>query len=250
MTGVLDTIKAHWEVRKFKRSPLGQALRHHTRRYFYSGEALSWMKEENKEKFIQDFLAKLAGIVGAPDPIMALRTALVEYILLYADLSMLCLTESEKEAMFYSANPFITGEIHHQVMEAAKHVEEAATYIWQYGPVEAEEMISFGNTRSAIMLFYANGLNMCRIDMGDDDPAKDWFRPFVEAALVTSEDRMREKLGLPRLVPGPIHSLPYAIFFEHILAGERNPFFKWTQEWPDLYLAGEGPLPVIDDNVR
>jgi hypothetical protein len=188
-------------------------------------------------------MAKLASIVSAPDPIMALRTALVEYVLLYADLQILSLTEVEKEGMFYGANPYISGAIHHRVLEASGHVEEAATYSWQYGPVGPEEMMDFANTRSAIMLFYANGLNMCRIDAGDHDPAKDWFRPFVEASLVASEDRMRENLGMDRLVPGGVHALPYGIFFEYIVGGERNPFFKWTQDWPDLYLAGEGPLP-------
>jgi hypothetical protein len=81
--------------------------------------------------------------------------------------------------------------------------------------------------------------------MGDRDREKDWFRPFVEAQLVRSEDITRQKLGLPRLVPGPLHALPYSTFLNMVVEGETNPFVSWTKAFPGLYLAGEGPLPAM-----
>lgn len=242
--GLIELVKAQAEVWKFKRSPLGQALRAHTQDFFYSGRLLSWMKEENKQRFVQDFMSQLVAIRSAENSAMALREKLTEYVLLYCELSILALTEEEKAQHMFAANPFITGELHHHIERAAPLSEEMAKIVWQNdGPMSAEELMATANTRSAVALYYANGLNMVRIAIGDTDPGKDWYRPFVEAMMVWEEDRVRDKLGLPKVLTNSIGGLAYSSFMNHVLNGEQNPFFTWTKDWPDLYLAGDGPLP-------
>ncbi len=238
--GLIDSARAFWADQKFKKSPLGQALTMHVQEFFYSGNTLSWLKQTNKDKFIYDFYAKLVECQQSPNAPLALREKLVEHTLLYCQLQLLCLTPDEKAEHFCADNPYITGEISKHIERAAEHVEEAKQFVWQGDGATAEDLMDFANTRSALMLFYANGFNMARIAIGDNDAVKDWFKPFVEAQLVWEEDLMRENLGLPRLLPPPLHGLAYSSMMNYVLDAERNPFFTFRQTFPDLYLAGEG----------
>ena len=70
--------------------------------------------------------------------------------------------------------------------------------------------IGFGNRRAALALFYANGFNMARRQIGDTDPAKDWFKPFVEAMFVWKKNTYRQELGLPRMLKSDIDALAYS----------------------------------------
>lgn len=38
-----------------------------------------------------------------------------------------------------------------------------------------------------------------------------------------------------------LHSQDY-LFLNFVVDGVQHPFFRWIQQWPDRYLAGEGPL--------
>ena len=240
--GLFENARGLWASYKFKRSPLGQALTHHVQEYFYSGHILSWTNQANKDKFVEDFYGKLVECEQSENSAMALRVKLVEHTLLYSQHQILCLTSKEKSEHFFAANPYITGEISEQIMEAAEHVEEAKQFIWQHNGATVEELNDFANTRSALMLFYANGFNIARIAIGDSDPAKDWFLPFVEAQMVWQEDHMRQALALPRLLSSSLDGVEYLMMMEYVLNGERNPFFTFRQNFPTSYLAGEGDL--------
>jgi hypothetical protein len=227
-----------------KTSVLEKALKDHVQEYFYSGHALSGMKPENKERLVGELFTQLSAIEASPDPRMTLRERLAEYVLMFAQLQLLCLTEDEKAEHIFKDSPYISGRIHHHIVQAAEHVEDAAQLVWgQDGKATTEELMNFANARSAMMLFYVNGLNLARIVAGDTDAAKDWFKPFVEAMLVWKEHVLRMELGLPALLSDPRSGLSYSTFMNYVLNGEANPFFSWTRAHPDLYLAGEGPRP-------
>ena len=242
---MLDYLKQRVAAWKWKRSPIGGALNIHTRHYFYGDTALASFKQENKEKLIMDFFGKVGAIGTGPNPIMACREALAEYTLLFAQLQVLCLKESEKAAQFYSDNPYVSGQLWRHVREAADHSDELARIKWETPDLTDEDLIDVANTRCALLLYYANGLNMVRMELGDMSEEKDWFRPFVEACLVNEEHLMREQLDLPTIIPGPLGSLVYATFLNYVVDGEQHPFFAWTRNFPDTYLAGEGPPPKL-----
>jgi hypothetical protein len=64
--------------------------------------------------------------------------------------------------------------------------------------------------------------------------------------LVNDEHLLREQIGLPALVPDQIlGSFVYGGFLYYVLNGDPNPFFAWTRDFPDLYLAGDGPPPRL-----
>jgi hypothetical protein len=231
---------------KPKTSVLEKALKDHVQEYFYSGHALSWIRPENKERLVGELFTQFSAIEASPDPRMTLRERLAEYVLLFAQLQMLCLTEDEKAEHIFKDSPYISGKIHHHIVQAAEHVEEAAQFVWgQDSKATAEELMNFANTRTAVMLFYANGLNLVRISAGDTDAAKDWFKPFVEAMVVWQEHVLRMELGLPALLSDPLEGFIYGTFLDYVLDGDANPFFSWTRAHPDLYLAGKGPLPEL-----
>lgn len=243
--GLFDDLKARGAVRKFEKTTLGKALAEHTKAYFYSGEVLSSISQERKQQLVEDLYAKVMDVLASPDGRSKLRNFLAEYLLMFAQLQVLCLTEGEKAEAFYAANPLISGELHRHIVEAAKHHKELAELAWQHENMSAEELIAFANKRSALMLYYLNGLNMVRIETGDRGAPKDWFLPFVEAMLVWEEDCLRERLLLPRLTSEPLHALAYSTYLNMVVDGEANPFFAWTQHHPDQYLHGVGPKPLM-----
>lgn len=240
---MLNFFKEQLAIHRFKRSTLGQALRHHTQQYFYSETALSSFAEANKQKLIQDFMAKLAAIVSSPNQFLALREAIVEYTIPFAQLQVLCLTEAEKADTFYAANPYISGALYYDIREASDHNEELAKFKWETEGVDDTDLIAFANGRCALLLYYMNGFNMVRMESGDK-AEKDWFRPFVEAMLVWEENTSREALNLPSLHSGIVDGLTYSAMMNYVADGAQNPFFEFRKNFPDRYLAGEGPLPA------
>jgi hypothetical protein len=242
---VLNFIKERIELWRFQRTPLAQAIRLHSQNFFHGGSVLTNFKQENKEKLVADFCQRASLIMQSPNPALACREALAEYTLLFAQLQVHCLKEFEKAQMFYSENPYISGQLWRHIRESSDHHDELARYKWENPELTDEDLLDIGNTRCAVYLYYANGLNLVRMELGDFSEEKDWFRPFVEAMLVNEEHRLRDELGLPSLVPGPLGSLQYAVLLDIVISGERHPFFKWCRDFPDRYLAGEGPAPKL-----
>lgn len=240
--GLLGTVRGWWGARQFNKTALGIALQDHTRKYFYSDHSLSWFKQENKDALIADFYGKIGQVACAPDPFLALRESLTEYVLAYAQVTILSHTRAEKIEMPWADNPYISGTIHQHVVEASEFCDEVQRHKDDLADATAEDLIAFANTRGAVNLYYANGLNMLRIDMGDQEEP-DWFRAFVEAMLVWEEDTYREKLGLPSLIGGT-GGVVYSAFFNYVIGGEPRPFERFRTEFPDYYLAGHGPVAV------
>lgn len=214
---------------------LEEALQEHTAAYFYSGQALASFSPDARSGIIDDLRYRISGIYRSSDSKEELRRLLAEYVLLYAGLCVLGLTEDEKAVMEYGGNPYITGQLHHHVRQAAELHDEMRSQLDR--GLSDEELVAFANKRAAVMLYYANALNMVRIRRGDTGPATDWYRPFVEAMLVWEEDNARERLGLPRVVPGELHGLPYYGFLEVVLTGDNDPVGHWKRKFPQLHLA-------------
>lgn len=244
--GLFDRARARIGAFKFKRSELGRALSEHTHNYLYGETALASFEQARKDAIAQDFYSKVFLLSQADNAIMELRTMLVEYALAFTQLAVLCLTEDEKLDMFYRDNPYISGTLYKHIEQAADHVEELGKLRFEIDELTAADLKSYCNTRSALMLYYLNGFNLVRNAMGDSSliDEKDWFRPMVEAFMVSEEDRMREKIGLPSLLNDGVRGLVYGAMMDYILNGDANPFYTWTSTWPTRYLAGHGPLPT------
>lgn len=235
--GLLDGLKAQAALWKWRRTPLGQALAQHTQTYFYSGTTLSHFDEASKKRLIEDFGQKVLAVSQSRNAVHDLRELLANYVLAFAALQVLCLTEAEKAGAFYKGNPYISGELHAHIERAAELSEELSRIRFESSqPLSATDLVAVANQRCALLLYYANGLNMVRITIGDKSP-RDWFKPFVEAMLVWEEASYREKLGLPRLTPGFVDHLAYSNFLNYVTNGAPSPYYEWSKAWPELYLT-------------
>lgn len=236
MFGLFKSTKPS-RVALFSKDPvLEEALQEHTAAYFYSGHTLSSFSPDARHRIIDDLRQRISEIFASPTGRETLRRHIVEYVLRYACLCVFALTEDEKAVMEYGRNPYITGQLHHHIQRAAELHDEMRTQVDR--GLSDIELRAFANTRAAVMLYYANALNMVRIRRGDTAPESDWYRPFVEAMLVWEEDNARERLDMPRVVPGELHGLPYYGFLEVVLAGEDDPLGHWKQKFPQLHLDG------------
>ena len=240
---MFDLIKERIELWRFQRTPLAQAIKAHTQEYF-SLPSLASFSQESRERLVGDFCQRISLIYQSENPIVACREALAEYTLLLTQLHVHCLKEFEKAEQHYKNNPYISGQVWRHIRESSDHHEELAQWKSDSPELTDEDLIANANVRSALYLYYANGMNIVRLALGDCTE-RNWYRPFVEACLVNDEHQVREKLGLPVLVPGIIGSLEYSVFLNFVISGEPDPFSAWQQAFPDTYLAGEGPAPKL-----
>jgi len=233
--GIVDSVREYFTMRKFMKTPLAQALRHHTQTYFYGNTALTGFSEEAKERLIGGMTQQLGAAFEAENPIIAIREGLVGFTIQYARIQVLCLTEEEKADAFYAGSPHISGELYKSIDDAAPHVEEVDQHRWEQ-EVGGQELIDFCNVRCAIYLYYMNAFNLARMELGDKtDP--DWFRPLVEAQLVYEENTIRDKMGLPLTVGSMIDALAFSVMFNKVADGATNPYYEWCSTWPELHLG-------------
>lgn len=242
---MLDFLKEQVALWKLRRMPLVQAIRLHTEEYLHGQTALASFEAENKERLVRDLLQRVGAILRSENPIMACREALAEFTILFAQLQVHCLTEEEKAEQFYRDNPYISGQLWRHIRESSDHHDELARFKSEAPDLTDQQLVALANTRSAVALYYFNALNLVRMELGDRSEEKDWFRPFVEACLVHEEHLLRQALGLPVLVPGMLGSFLYAGFVNYVLNGEPHPFVAWRRDFPDQYLAGQGPPPKL-----
>lgn len=238
---LLNSIREFWGIRSFKRTPFARTLKAHTQSYFHSGQILSSISQEAKERIVAELMQHMAACLQSENPVLAVREAIVNNVLAYAELQIVCLTEYEKSLAFYSENPYISGELYRMIEAAAEHIEELNRFKWET-EADHQELIDFCNTKCAYYLYFMNAFNMARMEIGDKtDP--DWFRPLVESQMVYEENRIRDKIGLPLLTADMIEALAYSVMWNKVMDGSSAPFYEWCQTWPDKYLANRGPLP-------
>ncbi|TBY57692.1 hypothetical protein E0H39_29750 [Rhizobium leguminosarum bv. viciae] len=233
---MLGFIKRWNDRRKWEGSVLGQALAQHTQTFFYGGTMLTSLPQEQKERLIGRFSELVASIGQSPTGFLDLRKSLAEWVAQYARFQVLALTESEKASSFYAANPFVSGALHHHIRKAAEKNDDLARAIWGNANTTDHDLISQANTECAVALYYANGLNMVRLESGDRTE-RDWFKPFVEALLIYEEDNVRADIQLPRLLPDDKDGVIYSGFFNQVAVGEPDPFFSWSRACPNYYLS-------------
>jgi len=237
---LFDSIKQWRTRRQWQKSELGLALREHTQEFFYRGQALAHFSDQAKERLIGDFHQQVFEVLGAENPVDAQRHKLTSYVLELAPMQILSMDENDKaNHPIYTPCPYISGTIYQHISDVADEYDELKKLKWEEPDTTDQDLFDYCRGRSTVLLYFANGMNIVRISMGDEsDP--DWYKPFVEAQLVAEEARIREKLELPQLTPNDMDSLIYGMFFEYVLAGDQNPFYSWSDKWPDHRLADRG----------
>lgn len=218
-------------IRAWEQSALGQILLNHSKEYFNKYPRLASFSEEGKNKIIMEFYNQIFMILQAENPFLAMRESLASYSIEYARYQILCLTAEEKSETFYSECPYISGELYKNIDRIVEFNDELGELKWKQSDISNDELIEFCNTRSLLFLYYLNGINYVRSELQDMDKEKDWLRPFIKSMLIWEEDQVREKIGLPRLLPNSLDALKHSSFMNLVIDGYNNPFYEWEKHW-------------------
>lgn len=241
---MIQAIRDWFALRSWKKSPLGQALQHHGYTYFFAPDApFAHFEEEAKVKQCAELHRLAMSILRAENPLLAGREQLAEYVITFANLMAAGLKEEQKEGDYLNT-PYISGKLWPHISQLSDHIDELGRLRFSEPDISDEELVGYCSNRAMLLLFYCNGLNTVSIAVEDRaNRHTEWYQAFVQAAIIFAEDTLRGKVGLPSLLPGPVDGLVYSTFMNLVLSGEPDPFFSWTQKFPDRYLYGRGPAP-------
>lgn len=220
-------------LRKWQNSFLGKTLASHTHEYFTKYPRLADFSEETKNKIVGDFYQTIFSLPQAENPFLAMRELLASYVVGFAVFQVLCLTEEDKADAFYSNCPYISGQLHHHIDKAVKHVDELRELQWKYPQITNSDLVSFCNSRCVLHLYYINGFNYVRCEFDDFDKEKDWLQPFLKSMLIWHEDQIRDKIGLESLLPDRLDGLKHSTFMNMVVNGAKNPYFEWEKNSVD-----------------
>lgn len=218
-------------IREWQESEIGKSLSAHTREYFNDIPKLASFDDEKKQKIISDFYGVVANIFASENSFLEMREALSSYVVEYARYRALCLNEADKEESFLSGCQYISGELYKHIDKIVGYNHELGELRWKWPDISSEELVAFCNTRSLVVLYYLNGINYVRVELGDVDKEKDWLRPFMKSMLIWEEDNIRVKIGLPSLMPDSLDGLKHSTFMNMVTNGHKNPFYEWEKNW-------------------
>lgn len=243
---LFHAIKERWALRRWQKSQLGKALQQHGYDFFWSEDApFGYLGEQAKLKNCAELHAAAMSILASENPMLAGRERLGDYVHTFADLMVSGMRPDGKSGHeLYSDSPYISGELRQHIEKIADHVDELGRLRFEDPDITCDELADFCTTRASLLLFYCNGLNMVSIYVEDRaNRHGEWYRAYMQSAMVWAEDTIRSKLGLPSLIPGADGGLVYSAFMNHVLNGEPDPFYAWCRDFPDYYLWRHGPKP-------
>jgi hypothetical protein len=171
-------------VKKWRNSTIGQELDRHTKYFLSNKTILGSLSSETLEELAAEFYKRVFSIPEAENPFLKYREELCAAALGYARFQVLCLKPEEKQEAFYSNCPYISAELYRRIRDCAGHKEELAEMLWRNDKTTDDELIGYANAKSALYLYYLNGMNLIRSEFSDLDSKKDWFRPFVTSVLI------------------------------------------------------------------
>lgn len=233
MSGLFSKVKQYKAERDWNNSTLGQALFLHTEQYF-KYPSLASFSDESKKWMVADFYQQVQNILQSDNQRQALRECLAKYVANYASYEVLSLNEKEKKDGQFANCPYISGELYKHLDKVIEHNSELGEIKWKQKNISDDDLIGYLNTRSMVMLYYMNGLNIFRLVLKDNDDIKDWFKPFVAAMMVWEEDTVRGKIGLPKLSSNDLNGLMYPTFFNYGGEWFYNLLYEWEKAYPEL----------------
>ena len=230
-------------LKRWQKSALGSALRDHGAASFWSESApLSWFDDAEKTRHCIELHAIGMNIASSENPILSARAEMSRFVNDAAILSVISMTENAKlEHELFADSPFISGKLLQYIESVVEHLDELAKLRFDDAGLPTKDVASYCANRANLMLIYSNAMNLISIylEQRANDPSE-WYRAFMQSAMIVAEDGIRQKIKRPSLLPSPVASLVYSSFNDYVLSGEPDPFFKWCQSFPNYYLWKRG----------
>jgi len=246
---VFDSIKERLALRRWTKSTLGVALRDHGHEFFWHDNApFAYLDEQVKLKHCAELHAAAMAILASENPLLAERERLAGYVHAFAELMVSGMPEDSKSERHYADTPYISGKLRPYIGRIADHIDELGRLRFEDPEISGEGLADYCTMRASLLLFYCNGLNLISIYVEDRaNRHSEWYRAYIQAAMVWAEDSIREHLGLPSLLPTITGGLVYSSFMNYVTNGEPDPFFAWCRDFPEYYLLDHGPKPIAQE---
>jgi hypothetical protein len=213
-------------------------LRKHTDQYL-NGTMLRSLSKKGKRGIAEAFHARCWAIDKEPDPFMAFREQIAEAGLAWANLDVLTRKPNELEGMFVS--PYISGELHTRIRDAAKHDDWIASVCARpEAKTDDEAVYAAVQGQTVINLYWLNGFNLLRAkyEPWSVEHKPNWFRPFCQSMLLWAEYFHRDKLGMP-LLCSDLFALEHSTFANFVRSGERQPLAAWEAHYKRTHDAAQ-----------
>lgn len=224
---IFDSIKEKIMSYLWARSELGRNLNSYNENFFFSeANILNSFSEKKKYELMGKLYKEVIGITSSENSLLDLRNKLVEYVLEYAQIQVICLTLKDKEESIHSE--YVSGQLYPFIQKLAGSIESLEEYILKETPTD-EELMQACNVKCTLLIYYINGLNVLRIDM-DDHKKEDWLRPFILSMMIVYEDNFRKSINLPSLLKQNLDNLNHSTFMNVVRSGADNPYEVWLSE--------------------
>ena len=214
---------------------IGKKLYLHVQEYMHgNGETtmLTSMPEESRLEITNNFMADVLPILDSENGFKLMRETIGFHVLHYAELEVMGINEEIAQTMDRYKHPAISGELHHYITDLIPHCEWLSQF--KEKNYSKERLIEIVNARSAVELFYINGLNILRLEFDDFNTDNDWLRPFIKSTMISCEDEYRKKISLNSLLENTVlGSTPYGVFFNIVISGEKKPYDEWRKDFTD-----------------
>lgn len=201
-------------------------LQKHTDEYL-NGTVLRSLSKKAKREIGEAFHGRMMEIDKEPDPFMTFREQIAAAGLAWANLDVLTRKPNELEGMF--ASPYISGQLHTRIKDAAKYDDWIGSVCARPEAKTDDEVVYAAvQGQTVINLYWLNGFNLLRAkyEPWGVDHKPNWFRPFCQSMLIWAEYLHRDKLGMP-LLCSDLFALEHSTFSNFVYSGERQPLAAW-----------------------
>jgi hypothetical protein len=213
-------------------------LRKHSDQYL-NGTMLRSLSKKARREIAEAFHGRCWAIDKEPDPLMAFREQIVEAGLAWANFDVLTRKQNELEGMF--ASPYISGQLHTRIREAANYDDWIASVCARPDARADDEMLyDTVQGQTVINLYWLNGFNLLRAkyEPWSVEHRTNWFRAFCQSMLIWAEYLHRGKLGMP-LLCSDLFALEHSTFANFVRNGERLPLAAWEAYYGRTHEAAQ-----------
>lgn len=191
-----------------------------------------------KKALIDDVRVEVAEVEAAPDPRIANRHKLANYVVLMAKYQVLILPgvdEDEPEVTGLRGRPGISGALKAHIFTIAaadKYINETAAELKERNPQALYEAVLFRYWVASLRAQVFDGLRLRYQDVPVDKGA-DWYPGFIEAMCAYQEYDYRKLINLPQIL-GPseqaaaVAAYGCAQYLRAVLSGDAKPGPDWT----------------------
>lgn len=241
---VIESVIARFALRALKKGPVYRAAIDEIRGTLANKSTClgKIMSQSQKDDLAAQIISEVIAVVTAPDPIMANRERLVNYVLQLAKFLVLVLaplSDEEEDVTGLRGRPGITGELRAYIPELAQKDEFLKEHLWAHldNPT-SQDIDDLCDAQYQLFHFMTTVFNRTRVALGDHHPSpeKDWYRPFVAAMCACEEHNYRKAIGLPDILAqqdnwADLAALTYLTFAKIVMSDAKYPNFEWEERY-------------------